>query len=272
MKLGKLKNAQLSKQSHEIGFVQRVQSNIKFGKENSKARQAKNATTSDEKKSKYHSSTLFVFPQIAVQKFGGDNPQNVSMSNVKRRGKSYLFSCQPPTWQSQLMPPISKSSLYDSMPMNPALREDIDYLRDFLLWFERIELSFKDPKKMVWIERWVNQIIDEVFAYCASIQNLPSGWSQNEDIKLELKQEHCYFLDPYRKDDAFQAARKTNEWQAVVCDDFSKWLNHKLRGKDRAFTPQVEHTRIWKNLMQNELRVFDETVEMDIKNRQEKIV
>jgi hypothetical protein len=28
MKLGKLKNAQLSKQSHEIGFVQRVQSNL----------------------------------------------------------------------------------------------------------------------------------------------------------------------------------------------------------------------------------------------------
>jgi hypothetical protein len=29
MKLGKLKNAQLSKQSHEIGFVQRVQLFIK---------------------------------------------------------------------------------------------------------------------------------------------------------------------------------------------------------------------------------------------------
>jgi hypothetical protein len=28
MKLGKLKNAQLSKQSHEIGFVQRVPLNV----------------------------------------------------------------------------------------------------------------------------------------------------------------------------------------------------------------------------------------------------
>ncbi len=223
-----------------------------------------------QKDDKYSNSIKTSFVNKAALMVTQSNHGNASQLNGKRGGKLNLLSSQPPTWQTPLKPPENKSSLFDAITMNAALREDIEYLRDFLLRFERIELSFKDPKKMAWIERWVNQIVDEVFAYCASIQNLPSGWSQTEDIKL--KQEHRYFLDPYRKDDDFQAARKNNEWQAVVCDDFSRWLNHKLRGKDKTFTPQAEHTRIWKNLMQDELRVFDETVEMDIKNRQEQIV
>jgi CRISPR-associated protein Csy1 len=221
-------------------------------------------------KEKYNQESLKQLVNVAKVATTLSQPQNVSVLNGKRGGFIRLITTQPPTWQTSLKSPVTKNSLFDSMPMNPALREDIDYLRGFLLRFERIELSFKDPKKMAWIERWVNRIVDEVFAYCASIQNLSSGWTQSEDMKL--KPEHRYFLDPYRKDDAFQAARKTNEWQAVVCDDFSRWLNHKLRGKDRAFTPQAEHTRIWKNLMQDELRVFDETIEMDIKSRQEQIV
>lgn len=223
-----------------------------------------------QKKGKYSESAREVYPDKAILMVTQSNHGNASQLNGKRGGRLNLLSTQPPIWQSQLKPPVHNNSFFYAIPYNYIIRENIDYLRDFLLRFERIVLSFKDPKKMAWIERWVNQIIDEVFAYCASIQNLPSGWSQTEDIKL--KQEHCYFLDPYRKDDAFQTARKINEWQAVFCDDFSRWLNHKLRGKDRVFTPQAEHTRIWKNLMQDELRVFDETIEMDIKSRQEQTV
>ena len=221
-------------------------------------------------KEKYNRESLKQFVNVAKVATTLSQPQNVSVLNGKRGGFIRLLTIQPPTWQTTSKPPVTKNSLFDVMPMNATLWETIDYLRDFLLRFERIELSFKDPKKMAWIERWVNQIIDDVFAYCASIQNLPSGWSHSEEIKL--KQEHQYFLDPYRNEKEFQVARKNNEWQVVVCDDFSSWLNHKLRGKDKVFTPQAEHTRLWKKLMQDELRRFDEAIEMDIKNRQEKIV
>ena len=243
------------------------QFNIKFGQENKLPKQAKKGVLNDNgaRISHYHPEVITRFPRLAAQKFGGDNPQNVSMSNVERRGKNYLLSTQAPTWKSQLKPPIYKSSFFDAIPWNMALKENIDYLRDFLLRFDRLGLSFKDPKKMEWIKRWVEQIIDEVFAYCASVQNLPSKWSSTEDIKLKI--EHRYLLDPFRDDVDFQEARNSREWQTVVCKDFANWLNGRLKGRDRQFTPQPEHTRLWKELMEEQLREFDESTVMEIKSR-----
>jgi len=116
----------------------------------------------------------------------------------------------------------------------------------------------------------VNTIIDEFIFYAGTIQNLPSGWSAMEDIKL--KQEHQYFLDPYRSDEEFQAARQCCHWQAVVCADFAQWLNRQLRGKDKQFTPQKEHTRLWKQLLETPLREFMEPIELEVKQSMRKSV
>ena len=139
-----------------------------------------------------------------------------------------------------------------------------------MIRFEKIGLSTRDPKKKKWIDGWVSNIIDEVLLYAASIQNLPSGWSNTENIKL--KQEHQYFLDPYRDDEPFQKARQSTDWQAVICRDFANWLNKKLTGKDKKFTPQREHTGIWKDIMKEELREHMQLIDVDIKfqNREQK--
>lgn len=219
-----------------------------------------------QKKGKYSETAREVYPDKAILMVTQSNHGNASQLNGKRGGRLNLLSTQPPIWQSQLKPPMHNNSFFYAIPYNHIIRENMDYLRDFLLRFERIELSFKDPKKIQWIERWVEQIIDEVFAYVASIQNLPSGWSNEPGTRL--KNEHCLFIDPYRKDEAFVALRISNEWQSAVCGDFANWLNYKLKGKEKSFTPQSEHTRLWRELMTQLLREFDEPVEMEIKKRQ----
>jgi CRISPR-associated protein Csy1 len=108
-------------------------------------------------------------------------------------------------------------------------------------------------------------------AYTFSIQNLSPGWSNTQNIRL--KREHQYFLDPYRDDEFFQKGRQSKDWQAVICNDFANWLNGELRGKDKKFTPQQEHTRMWKYIMEKELREHTQVIDTDIKfqNREQRV-
>jgi CRISPR-associated protein Csy1 len=195
------------------------------------------------------------------------NHGNASQLNGKRGGKLRLFSCQPPTWKSQLKPPIYKRSLFFEPSIYWQAKEDIDYLRDFLMRFDRIELSIKDPKRMKWIEQWVGDIIDEASFYIISIQNSPVGWSATSDIKL--KPQHQYLLDPYRSDADFQTAIANTDWPSEVCKDFADWLNNKLAGKDKQFTPQAQHTRLWYQLFEPVLRELIQTVQFERKRNAE---
>ncbi len=211
-------------------------------------------------KPKYHHETLIEFPHLAVQKFGGANIQNISMLNTSRSGKGVLFSAQPPTWQTQLKAPINQKIFFSKGFSIKAIKADIDYLRDFLLRFEHIELSIKDPKREKWINDWVNSVIDEFLFQVSTFYQLTAGWSNIEKIKLEL--EYQYLLDPHRSDTAFQVARKNNDWQSTVCQDFAHWLNKKLIGEDKLFTPQQAHTRMWADLLKDRLREFNQNIEL----------
>ncbi len=212
-------------------------------------------------KGKFSNDTYVKYTNLSVQKFGGAQPQNVSMLNKNRSGKGYLFSSQPPTWQNQLTPPTAQKTLFDKGFSTKNIKAEINYLRDFLLRFKQIELSIKDPKRRKWIDSWVGNIVDELLFHVASIHELPADWSATNDIKLI--EEYRYLLDPYRDDEVFQAERKNNDWQDKVCNDFSHWLNRQLIGSGKEFTPQAEHTRMWKKLLSQPLREFNENIEID---------
>ena len=175
----------------------------------------------------------------------------------------HLFLAAPPVWQTQPKPPVYQKTFFDIKLRRHIPKDDIDYLRDFLIRFDRIELSIKHPKRKQWINDWVGRIIDAVLDHASYIQSMEPGWAATEDI--HLKKEHRLFLDPYNQDENFQAERKQNAWQAIVCADFARWLNSVLTDKDHEFTPQREHTRMWLELMETSLREFDELVSIDIK-------
>ncbi|WP_431064462.1 type I-F CRISPR-associated protein Csy1 [Methylotuvimicrobium sp.] len=216
---------------------------------------------------RYHQQPYLRSINVAKISTTLSQPQNVSVLNGARGGRLYLFSSQPPTWQSQLKPPANHSSLFYAIFLNTNTRISIDYLRDFLLRYQNIDLSIRDPKRRKWIDKWVNDIIDEVLSYAADIQNQQASWTAGDGIKL--KPAHQYFLDPYRDDDAFQKARKANDWQAEICNDFARWLNYKLIGKDKKFTPQKAHSRIWAELLAQPLRENNQMIEADMPIREE---
>lgn len=216
-------------------------------------------------KNKYSKSISVSFWNKATISVTASNHSNASQLNGKRGGKLNLFSCAPPDWKRQLKPPINSVSFLYSVHLQKNTRTTLDYMRDFLVRHQHLNLSIKDPKNLKWLNKWSGEIIDEVLGYAANIQSLQSGWTRTEDITLKL--EHQYFLDPYRDDEVFQVARKASDWHTVICKDYAQWLNNLLIGKEKQFTPQREHRRLWMAFMDQPLRDYNQIIEMDIKSQ-----
>lgn len=177
---------------------------------------------------------------------------NVSQLNAIRGGAKYLFSCQSPVWHSQLKPPVYTKSFFYELSKNYEVKENVQYLSDFLARFESLELSIKDPKRMRWIDEWIENLSDEVLVYVKYIQALPAGWSATEGIKL--KSEHQLLLDCYRQDDDFLLMKNGSDWQTVIIQDFAVWLNNRLTKANEKFTPQDSHTKLWSKIFKANFR------------------
>lgn len=210
------------------------------------------------KANKYSEVTLVGFPRTAKIFTTRSQPQNSSVLNGRRGGAVRLFATGSPAWKSQVNPPINRKSWFDYGIPYSAIKTEVEYIREFLLRFESIELSVRDPKRKKWLVEWAGSIVDDVLFYAGNIQSLPAGWTNDPAIKL--KSEHQYFLDPYREDELFQGRRSNESWQAVVCLDFAGWLNKQLKGGDSKFTPQPWHTKLWVELMEPQLRELNETL------------
>lgn len=201
---------------------------------------------------KYSDETYFNFPNRASISITASNHGNASQLNGKRGGRLGLYSCQPPVWHSQVKPPVYTTSFFYELSRNYEVQETIQYLADFLTRFESLQLSIKDPKRMRWVEEWLENLADEVLVYVKTIQALPAGWSATEGIKL--KAEHQLLLDCYRNDEEFVALKITGTWQSVISQDFAAWLNNRLRKADKKFTPTDSHTKLWSKLFSESFR------------------
>ncbi|PMH37113.1 type I-F CRISPR-associated protein Csy1 [Vibrio sp. 10N.286.49.B3] len=229
----------------------KAQALFEFSRRNSKnAFKIKNSN-------KYSEETYFNFPNRASISITASNHGNASQLNGKRGGRLGLFSCQPPVWHSQLKAPIYKTNFFYELSRNYEVKENIQYLSDFLTRFENLQLSIKDPKRMRWVEQWIENLADEVLVYVKTIQALPVGWSVTEDIKL--KPEHQVLLDCYRQDEEFITMKNNSDWQAVITQDFASWLNNRLAKTCEKFTPQDSHSKLWKKIFKANFREeFDE--------------
>ena len=79
----------------------------RFGEAGKLARQARYAQRD-------HDTGYREYPDLAVQKFGGTKPQNISQLNSERRGDNYLLASLPPIWQSAAVKPVfGAASLFD---------------------------------------------------------------------------------------------------------------------------------------------------------------
>ena len=224
--------------------------NIKFGQESKAANKA--LYSKDE-------ATYSTYPSRKIQnmahlKFGGSNPQNISMLNVERNGKGELLSCHPPVWKGTLKAPSSRSIFESDYAYLNTTRNCLNILASYVVGYEISGLSQKHPDKYVKLDHLVNQLMDGLTNYILSIRELSPGWTSNSRLKLA----HQYILDPNRGDEAYQSAREKEPYEKVILQDFASWINHELCRRDKRLNLGEDQSRVWISMTKENLRQFIE--------------
>jgi len=232
-------------------LVHRVWETIRedrFGEDAKAARQAR-------KDKRHHDTVLHEYPDLAILKFGGTKPQNISQLNSERHGEAYLLAALPPSWVSDsIRPPLHTDSIFGPYLNRPLLRLTTT-LREFLLKVQdrnNVHIRAK-------VTELVQAISDEVIQAAARLQELPPGWSAGADCKLVDAER--YWLDPYRAidDDAFAGQRAASDWRATICERYGNWLNARIGG-DRLPVGDPEQTE-WRSALEQELRMLREELD-----------
>ncbi|AJQ97037.1 type I-F CRISPR-associated protein Csy1 [Gynuella sunshinyii] len=195
------------------------------------------------KKGLYANQPTIDFPGMAVQSFGGTKPQNVSQLNSLRGGKTFLFNAQPPAWQNQLKPPMTRFAFWRRYTRQalPTVKRLVKLLR-----------SAKDFNNMEIRNRranYVDALIEMFVLTGASIRALPNpGWS----VESHISDTEKYWLDPDCPDVEFQQAREQSEWLDDLANQFAHWLNRQLRYY--GFNVAAPEHGVWKREAKDALR------------------
>lgn len=204
----------------------------KFGEEAKEAREAK-------KRNKFHSSTLIEFPNLAIQKIGGSNSQNISTLNKDRNGINYLFGSLPPEWSDRKVFPIfGTPSSFERFGRRAKLKRQLDELRNLLESDPPSNAATRTKREQMLMES-----IDTCLYYAGQLQNLEPGWSSDERCKLFTAEK--IWLDPGRTyiDQEFAELEAWQNWKEVVARNFGLWVNQNLGKKLPMGDFEFEHWR-----------------------------
>lgn len=194
----------------------------RFGEAGKAARQAR-------REHRDHDTGYREYPNLAVQKFGGTKPQNISQLNSERRGSNYLLASLPPSWKTR---PVNAPRYVDSVfprfgrlgEVRPVVRE----LREFLLTDPPSNMDTRNRRDAL-----IDRLIDELVDFAHPLQaTLPAGWTRHADCRL-VDAERLW-LDPGRAeseeatDADFRAAWQHMNWPAEIGKRFGNWLNGEL--------------------------------------------
>lgn len=192
----------------------------KFGDQTNEAKVAKG-------KEQFHELGYSECWNMAIQKFGGSKPQNISQHNSKRAGKAYLLASCPPMWQSQdLKPPLTVAQLEKKLTY--LTREPCLKLK---AWYQKYKKSNNIAIREDRAE-YISEILDQILDYGFKLQELESGWTAQSTC--ELSEAEQFWLDPHRirptsegKD--WQEARERSNWRSDIAEEIARWLSGTLR-------------------------------------------
>lgn len=194
----------------------------RFGEAGKLARQARYAQRD-------HDTGYREYPDLAVQKFGGTKPQNISQLNSERGGNNYLLASRPPKWETrEIKVPLFTESVFPRFGWIREVRATVRNLRDFLESDPPPNMKTKNRRDAL-----LDRLIDELVDFAHPLQaTLPAGWTRDTDCRL-VEAERLW-LDPGRAetDDAtdteLAAAWQRMDWPAEIGRRFGNWLNHEL--------------------------------------------
>lgn len=235
--------------SHAIG------TRVRHARYSEEAKDARSAMRQD----KSSRSIVTYYRTLAVRKFGGSKPQNISMLNSEQRGETFLLSCAPPTWEGQLHLPLRVDTIFSRNCLGKRVFRQIATLKEFLNLVKE-----KNSSKRIRDARseQVDAIIDQLVFYALEIQQHGKhGWSSKVECRLPMAQK--LWLDPGRAledvDAAFSRERKMGEWRREIADQFARWLNDRLSDGGQKLG-DVER-REWRELVEERIRLLGEYLE-----------
>jgi len=168
------------------------------------------------------------YPNLAIRKFGGTKPQNISQLNTERHGESYLLAALPPMWQRPgVAIPASTTSIFTNwFGRRHSVRDLTRTLREFLESTTYNNARIRQASKDL-----VLSIRDELIQVATELQQHTPGWSANSRCSLDMCE--SIWLDPRRaaSDDTFKHQMLTSDWQGDICSRFARWLNGALKSK-----------------------------------------
>ena len=204
------------------------------------ARDARKADTFSER-------PVHEYPQMAVQKLGGSNTQNISQLNSERMGNNCLLASLPPVWRStDLKPPLNTDSMFHRYSRRPEVRQAVKDLLVFLKTDPTRNVATRSKRAA-----WVNLLIDEFLQFTAELRSLEPGWSQAPQCKLS--ESECRWLDDdgVKATDAELDRSPPTDIPERISAAFANWLNAQLRPPLPVGDPEF---LAWRNAMMEEIK------------------
>jgi CRISPR-associated protein Csy1 len=167
----------------------------------------------------HHARPVREYPQLAIQKLGGTNQQNIGQLNSERQGNNCLLASLPPIWKSDDVRPLLRvSSLFKVYGRRRAVSQQARALRLFLQGATPQNVDTRTK-----VREWVQSLIDELVLFQAELITLTPGWSQADDCLLSADQRA--WLDPQGQS---LGAVDQDDAATAVAGDFARWMNTQL--------------------------------------------
>lgn len=173
----------------------------KFSEKSKEARQCK-------KKGQHSDSIVIDYPHLAIQKFGGTKPLNVSKLNSERGGKSYLLKSSPPLWRSIEKPPLEEDSFWKTYKYFAK-----KILRKFHKQKEKINNN-KDKRHR--LNLCMDELLFLLIEIAVGIQRMPGGWSETSNLPIEQR----IWLDA----NYIEKMNECEDWQEKISKRFARTI------------------------------------------------
>lgn len=195
------------------------------------------------RKEVYSSRNVVLYPNLAVQAFGGTKPQNVSQLNSAKHGKVFLLPSKPPTWRGELQLPIAKYAFWRGYQRRAY--QTVNTMAKFLKGVK----DYNNQKIRQTRQQFTDELIDKLFSCAGEIRSAKNkaGWSAASNISEAEK----YWLDPFRDNEEFVVARDAANWNEDIALQFAVWLNRQLK-RNGLNVADVELQQ-WSDDLQDEL-------------------
>lgn len=219
---------------------------------------------------------LAEYPNLLVQGFARDKPQNISQLNLDRRGTMWLLPSLPPIWRSAELPIPRRSLFAGSLRGHSVIQQAVWRMA------HRLHLAREDENNLAlreYLTAQVQTMVDELIVLVTQLQSWPAGWTTEMDasdrlslaqqvwldpqLRFELYtlQEHGYTLLPEHQ--AYLDLVKSGQWVEEVGQDFGEWLVNQLKKhlkKSRSEFQRLDENEIraYGLMLRNELKLMEE--------------